>query len=1013
MNSSEKSSGNTDDSFFISPMTNDMNKDREIPIKLLLTNARSLAPKILSLHDYFEEHDIDIAMITESWLKDGEILDRDVIDLEHGSGLQIIYKNRPKKGASARRVGGGVSIICSRARCCFRERKMTGNKFELVAAIGRVGKVQRQIAIFCVYIEPRTKIAELSELNELLRREILQLKAKGNPIIFLGGDLNHRQLDDAVHDYADIVRQNFDPTRGNACLDVLFSNIQMSPLTWPPLETRDGVKSDHSCVVFSGSIPQERNFVWERKTTRKHTQQAVTEFGRRMDATDWDAILLADGDGNPDDMIKALEKHVQTATDELFPLQTVRKRSNEPEWVSNGIRRLSKQKKRVYKREGKSNLWFSLSDRIQTQLEANKERFVAKATEAGPRAFYNGIRKLAAKTQPQEWSLMDMFPNMSKEEAGEEAASYFTAISDLFEPLPDNHEAPMQLRAPVSLLEVQKALKKAKKPSSAVDGDVLPRLMKAHHSKFAKPAMLIFNSIFSTGKWPARWKEETVVVIPKTSNPDSLSNCRNISCTAFLSKVLESILLADIRKEIASDPCQYGGLEKCSVDHLLVDLIDKTLAPLEEGGASVVLGIDFEKAFNRLDHRECVKQLEVLGASPAAVALVRSFLTGRTMRVRIGKHLSAPRTLKGGSPQGSILGCLLYCLTTQQISGKAATCAGARHRPDPADPPPQPSPPSPASPPATDQSPGMLLLGRQETSPAGTLPSPPPPPPGSDEAQEGNLVALETFKYIDDTTTVEAVPPGQGIRHITTNRTLETIPADLTEDAINGIIDRAGEIGMVVNCKKTQLMCVSADNGCHTTASIRENSGVAINSVDSMKLLGFMLSSEPGVASHVLHLKKKFRAKFWGLIHLRQAGIKGKRLYRLYCSLVRPVLECNSVVFHSMLTRTQANELEKLHRQVIRLCFGFEASTDHHIRQHSLKTLEERRHTALRKFTAKMLNNSRFKAKWLIPRPDDEHGLRNRRPFLEKKARTARYFNSPLLVIQRTANDIFTSRTTE
>ena len=982
-----------------------MTNKKEDRIKLLLTNARSLSPKIASLHEIFDAHDIDIALITESWLKDGAMLDRDVIDLELGSGLQIIYKNRPRKGASARRVGGGVSIIFNKARCNLKERKLTGNKFELVAAIGRVGKVQRQVAVFCVYIEPRMKVADLASLNDLLSREILQLKAKGDPIIFLGGDLNHRQLDDAVGDFADMTRQNYDATRGPACLDVLFANVDMPSMVWPPLVTQTGIPSDHSCVVFSGTIPHERDFVWERVTTRKHTQQAVDEFGRRMENTDWSVVLPLNSD-DPDAMVAAFENYIQTTTDELFPMQTIRRRSNEPEWISNGIRKLSRQKKRVYRREGKSRLWYSLCERIDTKIEENKLNYVDKVKADGPRAFYKGIKKISAGIQTQDWSIMDLFPGKTKKQAGEETSAFFTAISDQFTPLPTRRGPPSETREPVSLPEVVKALKDAKKPSSMVRGDVLPRLMKAHYTKIAFPVMSIFNAVFRSGDWPARWKEETVVVIPKTNNPDSLASCRNISCTAFLSKVLESIMLADLRSQIAPDPNQYGGISNCSVDHLLVDLFDRILEPLEDGGAAVVLGVDFKKAFNRLDHLECVEQLKKLGARTATIELIRSFLSSRTMMVKIGDYLSEPRKLCGGSPQGSILGCLLYCLTTQQIDGR------------PSDPPVR----MPTNPPAHQEQEsevssdeeyvGFGLMGSHEVSPDRT-------PTEEMSAVEGPAMqavraearrTITTFKYVDDTTTVEAVPPGLGIRHITAATTLEKVPADLTEGAMNSIIEAAGDIGMVVNCKKTQLLCISGDNGCSTTAAIREPSGQEINSVRSMKLLGFMLTDTPDVSGQVAMLKTKFRAKFWGLINLRRAGLKGKKLYKLYCSLVRPVLECNSVVFHTMLTRAQSNELEKLQRQAIRLSFGFAQSTEQHIVAHGLQTLEERRTTALRKFTAKIMKtNGRFKERWLVPRPNDAHGLRNRRPFVEQKAKTTRYYNSPLLAIQRTANDICTA----
>lgn len=185
----------------------------------MLTNARSLAPKIESLQNYFQEHELDFALITESWLKDGEVLDRDVIDLEYGTDLKIIYKNRPRRTAGARRVGGGVSIVFNKNTCNFRERKTGGNNFELVCATGRVGKMARLVALFCVYIQPRMLVEELANLNDLINDEILLLKSSGNPLIVVAGDLNRRSLSDALGDFPDLKQSNFKPTRGPICLD--------------------------------------------------------------------------------------------------------------------------------------------------------------------------------------------------------------------------------------------------------------------------------------------------------------------------------------------------------------------------------------------------------------------------------------------------------------------------------------------------------------------------------------------------------------------------------------------------------------------------------------------------------------------------------------------------------------------------------------------------------------------------------------------------------------------------
>ena len=92
-----------------------------------MTNARSLSPKIQSLHNYFSEFDLDVALVTESWLKDGAVLDRDLVDLEYGTDLKIIYKNRPARVAGARAVGGGVSIIYRKSTCNLREKSQVTN----------------------------------------------------------------------------------------------------------------------------------------------------------------------------------------------------------------------------------------------------------------------------------------------------------------------------------------------------------------------------------------------------------------------------------------------------------------------------------------------------------------------------------------------------------------------------------------------------------------------------------------------------------------------------------------------------------------------------------------------------------------------------------------------------------------------------------------------------------------------------------------------------------------------
>ena len=120
---------------------------------------------------------------------------------------------------------------------------------------------------------------------------------------------------------------------------------------------------------------------------------------------------------------------------------------------------------------------------------------------------------------------------------------------------------------------------------------------------------------------------------------------------------------------------------------------------------------------------------------------------------------------------------------------------------------------------------------------------------------------VETFKYVDDTTVVEAVDTSAAIRHLSTRIPTATSKARYTELIANAICSRATEIGMRVNGKKTQLLLISPPNGYEDTAFITMQAD-KITSTKKLKLLGFVFGSEPNVKEHVEEIKKKFRSRF-------------------------------------------------------------------------------------------------------------------------------------------------------
>ena len=95
----------------------------------------------------------------------------------------------------------------------------------------------------------------MGKLRTLSSNQILQLKANTRSkltIIFVASDMNRGDIAPAFSVLIDIERKNFEPTRGDACLNIIFSNANVSSCTaFPPLTTCTGIESNHECVVAS------------------------------------------------------------------------------------------------------------------------------------------------------------------------------------------------------------------------------------------------------------------------------------------------------------------------------------------------------------------------------------------------------------------------------------------------------------------------------------------------------------------------------------------------------------------------------------------------------------------------------------------------------------------------------------------------------------------------------------------------------------------------------------------
>ena len=113
---------------------------------------------------------------------------------------------------------------------------------------------------------------------------------------------------------------------------------------------------------------------------------------------------------------------------------------------------------------------------------------------------------------------------------------------------------------------------------------------------------------------------------------------------------------------------------------------------------------------------------------------------------------------------------------------------------------------------------------------------------------------------------------------------------------------------------------------------------------------------------------------FW-LSRLKRAGVPPDDLIMIYKSVVRPVLEYASAVWHPVLTNYLSQELESVQRGALRIVYP-DCPYNVALETASLQTLSKRRTESCMKF----FNNIQ----------SEQHNLRNQSMYVKPKLKTAR-----------------------
>ena len=102
---------------------------------------------------------------------------------------------------------------------------------------------------------------------------------------------------------------------------------------------------------------------------------------------------------------------------------------------------------------------------------------------------------------------------------------------------------------------------------------------------------------------------------------------------------------------------------------------------MNDGKVTALTLLDLSAVFDSIDHPILLRRLgDWFGVSGKALDWFKSYLTGRSQRIKLGNCLSSKSDLSFGVPQASIVGPLLFTLYTTPLSSPISGYAISHHR---------------------------------------------------------------------------------------------------------------------------------------------------------------------------------------------------------------------------------------------------------------------------------------------------------------------------------------------
>jgi len=600
-----------------------------------------------------------------------------------------IHRQDRDRVATARDGGGGILAVVRNQFPSVVVGSYQGPDFEALAVrvsfprtrrptasppvTGPTGKDLRAPIVFIVMYSP-PKGSPLTERG----RTFLESTVSVDSILL--GDLNFHPLKHTpplhtlLRDELALKQYVGFPTRGDNTLDHVWSS---APLHCFPLVQLDDL-SDHRAVAFEVQrLPPPSSPC--RSVFRRRVWARAFCFERPPDDPPDSASMFQ--------VLRVWDSWAQRVKEVWSRVVWVRPRPREHPWVTREVRRACRARIlafRALRAAQSGGLPDSDVDRLRTDLRCARHasRKACRAAQSS-HARSGFLRRLSRAGALEVRELLGRStsraePSVSPSEVRDFFSQKQSKLVDRFREVqlpPVVPISPVRTFAwtPPTREQVVSAVANVT-PSPAMGVDELPMaIIKASGNWFVGWLVALVGCVIREAVWPQEWKQSVVLPVwKKKGDPSKVEFYRPISLLIAVSRLAEKVLAASLGEYLDSfflPSAVHGARKHCSPRTALVAVLQFIVEARERGEFVAILTIDVEGAFDAVNHDRLVQKAVVqCGFPPHTAELLRSYLRGRSFRVRMSVGESEPIQVTVGVPQGSVLGPHLFVLYTADFA---------------------------------------------------------------------------------------------------------------------------------------------------------------------------------------------------------------------------------------------------------------------------------------------------------------------------------------------------------